>query len=122
MPRYGVLIPWNVQLGVNTLTIDSVLKVEVASEGISGVAYLTDHVTLGHDLTCVAGTHGHMSVQSMYAVAVADEHVVAVAVMPFASYHSAAVGGIDGGTGRTSDIGRVMVACISVWKGTSAEA
>ena len=74
------------------------LKMQVVAGAVAGIAYITYNLPCRYRFTCGNGSLHHMGIACGQARAVIQQHLIAVAVVPTADQHRAAVGSQDGGT------------------------
>lgn len=98
-----------VGLGAETSTIIIHLKVAVVAGRVTRGANQADDIALVHGLACCAFQLRHMRIQRAVAVAVVDNNIIAIAVMPTGSNDLAGIRCNDGGTVSGTDIGTLMV-------------
>ena len=84
-------------LRVGTAAAGPDFKMAVRTGGKAGAAHVADSISLGHGLSFTDCHRGHMSIQGLIAVAVIDDHTVAIAVAGIAGAdHSTGIRGHDG--------------------------
>ena len=84
------------------------LKMQVVSRGIPRAAYITYNLPCRYRFPCGNGSLRHVGVPRGQARAVIQQHLIAVAVVPAADQHRAAVGSEDGCALRRGNICAAM--------------
>ena len=69
---------------------------QVEACAVAGIAYITYNLSCRYRFTCGNGSLRHVGVPRGQARAVIQQHLIAVAVVPAADQHRAAVGSQDG--------------------------
>lgn len=81
---------------------------QVVAGAVAGAAYITYNLPCRYRFTCGNGSLRHMGVPRGKSSAVIQQHLIAVAVVPAADQHSAAVGGEDGCALRRGNVRTAM--------------
>ena len=89
---------------IHTHTILHNLKMQVETCAVAGIAYITYNLPCRHRFPCGNGSLRHVGVPRGQARAVIQQNLIAVAVVPAADKHRAAVGSQDGRTLRRGNV------------------
>ena len=81
---------------VNPNSVLHYLKMQMEAGAVAGIAYITYNLPCRYRFTCGDGSLHHMGIACGQTRAVVQQNLIAVAVVPAADQHHAAVGSQDG--------------------------
>ena len=84
------------------------LKVQMVAGAVARAAYITDHLTSRHGFARRDGCCCHVGIARGQACTVIQQYLIAVAVVPAADQHRAAVGSQDGCAFRRRNVCAAM--------------
>lgn len=81
---------------------------QVVAGAVAGAAHIPNHLPCRYRFPCGNGSLRHMGIPRGQTRAVIQQHLIAIAVIPAADQHSAAVGGEDGCALRRGNVRTAM--------------